>query len=545
LIALVVVLSLAGCVAIPTSGGVTDGRLIDDQGNAGIVVVPSGPRAGSTQEEVLRDFLQALRGPQGDYATARLFLSSTLSQTWDPDAGALIRTGTDTIATSGENSLSYTFTSGASVNDLGQYFEGIPATQTLDFGLIQQAGEWRINRAPDGIVLSQSSFDVAFQERSLYFFDPSHRFLVPDVRWFPSRPTAAVRVVQALLAGPSDWLAQGAVLTAFPTSTSLVSGGVRVSSGVATVDLSSEALTASPTERDWMRQQLSASLETPNVEMTVGATTMSIDGSGADRAVIDPTVDGPALVGTGSEFGFDAGTGIAPLAGLSAQVVAAGATAADLAFDKRTVAVLGPEGVFAAVLESDAPVLVDDRSGLIAPAIDPFRFVWSARGESAASLATFDIDGSRNDLQSGLPSDNRIVSLDVSRDGARVLLSLVSPVGPRLVVAAVIREDNVPVKLGPLVELAVPSGEPIDATWVDERSVAALVRVAGRSEVTLLGIGGPSAALGTLDDAVAIAGGNGVEGIRIIRSTGELWRPQGSSGWVDTGISASFLATKQ
>jgi hypothetical protein len=113
------------------------------------------------------------------------------------------------------------------------------------------------------------------------------------------------------------------------------------------------------------------------------------------------------------------------------------------------------------------------------------------------------------------------------------------------VVAAVIREDNVPVKLGPLVELAVPSGEPIDATWVDERSVAALVRVAGRSEVTLLGIGGPSAALGTLDDAVAIAGGNGVEGIRIIRSTGELWRPQGSSGWVDTGISASFLATKQ
>jgi hypothetical protein len=294
-----------------------------------------------------------------------------------------------------------------------------------------------------------------------------------------------------------------------------------------------------------MRQQLVASLETPNVEMTVGPSTVTVDGSGNGRAIVDPTPDGQALVGRGSEFGFDAGAGIASVQGLSGQVVAASANSADLASDKRSVAFRGPDGVFVAVVESDAPIRLDNRPGLIPPAIDPFRFIWSARGDSAATLTTFDIEGSRHDLQSGLPADNRIISVDISRDGTRALLSLVGPVGPRLVVAAIIREDNVPVKLGALVDLAAPSGDPIDATWVDEQSVALLSAAVNEVDVTLLEIGGPSSSLGTLSDASTIAGGIGIDGIRVLRSGGEVWRPQGSSGWVDSGITASFLATKQ
>ena len=48
-----------------------------------------------------------------------------------------------------------------------------------------------------------------------------------------------------------------------------------------------------------------------------------------------------------------------------------------------------------------------------------------------------------------------------------------------------------------------------------------------------------------VNDATTIAGGNnGVDGLRVIRTSGEVWRLQGSA-WVNTGIVASFLATKQ
>jgi len=85
------------------------------------------------------------------------------------------------------------------------------ANQTLSFSFEEQGGEWRISEAADGIVLSQTSFALAFREQALYFFDPTYRFLVPDVRWFPFRQTIPARIVRALLAGPTSWLQGGVV----------------------------------------------------------------------------------------------------------------------------------------------------------------------------------------------------------------------------------------------------------------------------------------------------------------------------------------------
>ena len=63
--------------------------------------------------------------------------------------------------------------------------------------------------------------------------------------------------------------------------------------------------------------------------------------------------------------------------------------------------------------------------------------------------------------------------------------------------------------------------------------------------ITAFEIGGPSLSLGQLDGAVTIVGGNGgTAGLRVLTNTGELWRPQGR-GWANTGISDSFLATRQ
>ena len=547
---LVVVAALSGCVGIPTSGGVQVGDVISDQSDPDFIVRPAAPRAGSTPEELLTDFMLALRGPQNDYATARLYLTNELDSRWEPDANTLVRTGIPSIAEGGtENTLTYTVTTEAQVDSSGVYTEfDAPTQSTLDFSFEQVDGEWRISEAGDGIVLSQQSFNIVFAEQPLYFFDPSHQFLVPDVRWFPSRPSTSSAVVRALLAGPSPWLQGGVVLTAFPSGTALdtstASPGVTIDSGAATVRLSNQAITASLVDRDYMTQQLSATLGTASVEMTVTGAALTTTQQGT-QAVINPRVEPRMLVGSDGAFGFDNGEGLTPIPVLSDTITGAGATQATLAADRRSAAILTPGGVYVADDNGDL-VQVDARAGLIAPSIDPFRFVWSAQGASAATLSTFEVDGTPHSVQSGLPADASIVSLDVSRDGSRLLVYLASPVGPKLIIAGIIRDaDFAPIRLGELQELPISDATPIDATWVSDRLVSALSRTSDVSPVTTFEIGGPSAPTGQLPDATAITGGTGgTDGLRVLRAAGEVWRPQGSS-WVGTGVSASFLATKQ
>lgn len=540
----VIAVALTGCVGIPTTGGVETGPVIDEQLDPDFVIDPSGPRAGSNPEEILADFMLAVRGPQNGYEIAREFLTADLSATWDPDASVTIRTGIPSVTIgAAPDTLDYGISTRAYVDADGRYFEPGAASQVLSFTFAQEKGEWRISAAPDGIVLSQSSFNVVFTESALYFFDPSYTYLVPDVRWFPSRATLPVRIVRELLDGPALWLQQGVVLSAFPISTALDTASI--DSGVATVELSTEALTASAVDRDRMRQQLSATLDVANVVMTVGGIEITAPASGV-QATKDPTVEGAALVATDTDFGFDTGDGVSPIEGLSAVVIAAGATAATLSNEQQYVAMLAPGGVYAVQKGSELGQPVDDRPGLVAPSIDPFRFVWSAQAASAATLSIFEVDGTEYPLASGPPADATVVSIDVSRDGARLLLYLSTSLGPRLAVAGIIRDQkNLPTALGPLEYLPVAASEPIDATWVDSRTVATVSRGSEIAPITLYGIGGPSEPLGQVPDATAIVGGNGgADGLRTLRSTGDVLRPQGSS-WVSTGLSARLLATKQ
>lgn len=540
-----IALLLAGCVGIPTSGGVVSGDVIDERVDPDFFVLPSGPRPGSSQEEILADFMLALRGPQSQYAIARQFLADSIADEWNPDAEAIIRTGIPTTSLGPTaDSLDYTVTSRAVIDADGRYTERPPASQTLTYSFVKQDGEWRISSAPDAIVLSQSSFDVVFTEQALYYYDPSYQFLIPDVRWFPARATVTSRIVRELLEGPAPWLQQGVVVSAFPIATSVVSS--EIASGTATVELSSEALAASPTDRDRMRQQLAASLDVANVVMTVGGLEV-VAPAGSVAAVRNPSVESAVLAGTPDAFGFDSGEGITGLGAIGEVVVAAGATAATLSNDKQAVAFLSSQGVSVVRAGSD-PVLVDSRPDLIEPSLDPFLFVWSVQASSAASLRVFEIDGTEHAVTTGLPADARIAAADVSRDGTRILLYLSTATGPQLAVAGIIRQQgtNVPTGLGELFPLPAPGGAPVDATWASDRVVATVSRGTEASPITTVEIGGPSASLSQVDDATSIVGGNGgTEGLRVLAPDGTVWQPRGNGGWVATGLTVSFLGTKQ
>lgn len=539
---------LAGCVGIPTSGGVSTGPVIDDQLDPDRVFLPSDPRPGSEPAEILDDFMQAVRGPANNYAVAQKFLTAKLAETWDPDAGVLIRQGAASTSAVSDTAFTYTVTTRATVDADGRYSEQRDAsTRTLNFEFAQENGEWRISKAEDGIVLSQSSFNSTFTEQALYFFDPSYRYLVPDVRWFPARPSTPSRVVDALLVGPASWL-QGAVNSEFPASTTTVGAvPVNISSGTATVDLSDAAASADPQARDRMRQQLAATLGTSTVVITVGGIPLAIpDATGG--ALKDPPVDGSLVIGTGEEFGYANGSAITPIPRVSDQLLQLGAVTATVGTGATTAAFLAADGAAYVVAPSGAAAgVVDPRGGLVAPSLDPLGFVWSAQAASAASLTAYEFDGTPHLVATtGLPAGARIVSLDVSRDGTRLLMYLSTDVGARLVVAGIIRSDNVPITLGEIVELPVSASEPVDATWVNERTVAVLARSGETSPVTLFEIGGPSSSLGQVAGALSIVGGNvGAQGIRLLSGDNEVWRPSGSGGWASTGVIASFLATQQ
>lgn len=538
-------LLLAGCVGIPTSGGVVAGGIIDEQVDPDVVVLPSEPRPGSTQDEILFDFLLAMRGPQSSYAIARQYLTDDFAERWNPDESAIIRTGIPVTAPGPTpDTLLYTFTSRAIVDASGLYSEPPPAQQTYEYSFVQEDGEWRISSAPNGIVLSQSSFNVVFTEQALYFFDPSYQYLVPDVRWFPARATVTSRIVRELLAGPAPWLQQGAVVSAFPLATTVEDA--EVSAGTAVVELSAEALTASPTDRDRMRQQLAASLDVTTATMTVGGVVVDVPPP-STGAVRNPSVEPAVLVGAGGAFGFETSAGIDGIPGLSAIAVAAGTTAATLSNDQQTLAMLTPAGVQLARSTANEPVLLDTRPGLVAPGLDPYRFVWSVPANDPSAVRVYGTDGTEHLVASELPTTGRVAALAVSRDGTRLLVYLETSAGPRLLVAGIIRQsDNVPLELGPLVELPVPSSTPVSAAWISDRVVATLSSGTDASPVTVVEIGGPSSPLSQVTDAIAITGGNGgIDGMRVLDADGGIWQPRGSGGWVATGLRADFLATRQ
>ncbi|MCU1424695.1 MAG: hypothetical protein JWM51_986, partial [Microbacteriaceae bacterium] len=409
--ALACALALAGCGGIPTSGAVESGPSITDDVEIDFGFAPQGPRVGSTQEEILQDFIIAATDPQSDYQVAREFLGADFEADWEPDAITTIRTDAGVVRRETDTALVYSYSSSASVNAEGIYTETEAASGSLDISFVREGDEWRISSAPDGVVLSEESFDNVFGEYALYYFDPTYQYLVPDVRWFPNRSGTPIRVAASLMRGQTNWLANGVLVSAFPPGTALGEGLVSITSSVATVDLSEEARSTSNSERERMRQQLASTLSTvSSVLLTIGGVPVETE-PGAASAVTNPPVEGAPLVLTDEGFGFFANDDITEVGQISQKIVGLGATAVTLARGKNAAAALAPGGVFAVRSGAGAPLLVDTRADLVAPSIDNSGFIWSVPASSPSSLRAFALDGTAYDVVSTLQPDARVVSL--------------------------------------------------------------------------------------------------------------------------------------
>lgn len=546
--AAVLALLLTGCASIPSSGPVQAGdpQPADTANDVDILV--QGPREGADQSEILEGFITAALNPRNNYQIAREFLTAAFADEWRADAGATIDVLADReFVTVDDTTMRVDATPAAALLENGQYEE--PDVRTpipLQYRFEQVEGEWRIASAPTGILIDQIGFTQVFREYSLYFLDPTFTYFVPDVRWFSGPESAQTSIVQAILAGPAEWLAPG-VESAFPDGVELDPAAVPVSGGIADVSLVGAAFDDLSTVQR-MQAQLDASLIGVRNIRSVDLTLNGVDPDApllSPEPVKNPRVDPRSVVFDGETFGYLAtsGEGVDPIPGLSDQVASLTPTGASLGLDAEAVAVLNADGVWV-VRSGEEPVPLDPREGLVTPTIDGQGVVWSVPRDAPDELAWYAPDGSTEQVP--VPwSGSSIAAIEVSRDSTRMAALLSDGGRTHFVVASIERAgDGRPVGLGPeVLDLADVAGTGLDVAWLDSRTVASLTGLdAGATRIVTQQLGGFANDRDGPPNGVLIDGGN--NDLRVLTAAGDLDVASGV-GWQVRAGGIRFVASQQ
>jgi hypothetical protein len=527
--ALLVPLSvLSGCASIPRTGPVVPGRAVNADPRAGIVqVVGFRPVPGATPEGIVSGFLGAAAGFGDDHEVARSYLTPQVRLAWRPDASVKIyQNGTESVqevapkpTPSTRPTPSPSEVPGGSSADVrdrvettkvvvkvpldatidrdGRYTLVAPGkTSTTPFTLTRAGGQWRISELPDGILINSIDFGVTFRPFPVYFADPTRRFLVPDIHWFPGTrdqpeslqlPTALVRV---LLQGPPRWL-KDSVVTGAPDGTRMAVAAVVVSDDVATVDLTNRVRDAGTRDRQLLASQLQATLsplQIGSVQITVHQTAFDVPaGSGGPADENDPSrPDGQPIADPQVESRpvvIDAKGRLARLNGSTPEPV-------------KDVAALAVPGVNRPAVSSDSTayaVLNGDRSRLLlqmpgakmltlvtsaaltAPSFDPQGWVWTAPGANTGFVYAGGPASAAVKVKAPWMNGLDVVGMRVSRDGTRAAVVSRSRGVAHLFLSGVQRDaDGKPESLSQPIGLFPDLRTARDVAWVDEDAVVVL-----------------------------------------------------------------------
>lgn len=556
-------LLLTACAGLPTTGPVNPGVAADEVPEGDFLYYPEGPAPDATPEQIVRGFVEAATSPAGDWATAREFLTDEFAQEWSPGTAVVIDVPSarvyDADRLESENVVSLRTQSIATVDARGSYVASVAPTQVQEYRLEQRDdGQWRIADAPAGILLDRDYFPNVYSDYALYFYDATGRFLVPDVRWYPEASMRPAKLASELLLGPSARL-QGAARTAFPEGTSLAEGGALIDDdGIADISLEGPLLTDVESERiAHMRTQLTATLAglgAQSVRLRVGTTELSAEESDPQSTRPDAR---PLILG-GAEhdgaFGFLDDGEIERIDGLSDAVEAVASDSGGpprsigVAVDRSWALVHGADGVVRAVTAEGAVHVLDDRAGLIEPAIDPDGYAWSVPESAPALLRVTGPDGAVV-LEPGFSRTEAISiasvqSIAISRDGTRMAMLITAAGGtPLALVAPVVRDgDGVPTGLGDASLLTVLDGPGVDVEWLDDSSVGIVAQDGTEREIIDQRIGGPGTRMSGPATATAIAVGTAGSPIRLLDTAGVLYARRGSA-WVESLPGVVVLAT--
>lgn len=532
LFAALALIMLTGCATIPTGLDVKSGpEIAGYQQQEVAYYTPSGPVAGATAREIVSGFLAAGTGPQNDYSVAREFLSRDFAQQWKPDTQVLIRNGAPTFREGGVGLQLVSLDVQARLDEHGRYTSYSKAdTTSLRFKLVQEDGQWRIDSAPNLTVVTPPVFQVVFKPYNVYFLDSRRTELVPDLRWFPSRTSTGTRLVNALLAGPSEYLNLG-VQSSIPDGTKLTIGAVTIQQGVAEVDFDSIALMADAIDRRLMLSQLRATL----LQLSgVSDVVLSVNSSRQDiiPAGISPQRSGAEVIAlrdavyrVGSSDALPI-AGTANLVGLSKPTMIAGAKSGNL------LAFSSPSGVEVMVgtgigVQSDR---VSDPAALAALEFDGEGLLWEIPKQSGSAVQVF--DGTNKIASLVLPVIGTRVSAALSPEGSRLAVIIQTESETRLEVFTINRDvRNLPSAINPGTIIQTSLVDPVSLTWQTPVTLRILeTNTQGRSALSDYPLFGPKVSLpAPLVPGVKVVAGQAAGSSYLLAQNGELWNLAGGS----------------
>lgn len=533
---------LAACGDLPTSGPVNAGQTVAADGADSIpVFFPDAPVKDATPQQIVEGFIAAGSGTSGNWETARMYLAPGYKD-WNPREGVVVAVpGQRSLEETTTGEFTLTVTPVATVDATG-----VMTTESSDlqlpYSVAQQAdGQWRITQAPQGIVLDRNRFTAVFGSYDLAFFDSTWTYLVPDRRWFPKQ-YATTMISSALVdGGPSPWL-EGAVATAFTDAARLATPSVPTRSNVAAVSLQEGARALDATVLNRMQTQLQASLAqagVDDVDMLVDDQVLAA----SPVAVRSTRVDSRPLVLTDTSFGFLSDEAVDELPNLGAAIAKVQPVDVETNGDRTAAAVRDAIGDVYRVQAAGAQLL-DERSDLVAPSIDPEGYVWTVPAGSPAAVRAYAFDGSAVQIPDAWAGATEIVQQRVSRDGTRVAAIVRDAGGYALWVAGILRDrDGAPTGLGQRRVVSSLSGAASSLTWVDGSSLAFLTDRGDDRSLDTQPIGGFGVTQRAPGGVTTVSGGTAA-GLYLLDSAGALFTQRGAN-WQQQSTGIHVLAVQQ
>jgi hypothetical protein len=190
------------------------------------------------------------------------------------------------------------------------------------------------------------------------------------------------------------------------------------------------------------------------------------------------------------------------------------------------------------------PLLLDRRSGLVAPGIDTHGYVWTVSASSPAAVHAYSPAGKPISVAGAWPEASHITAMALSRDGTRLAAIVTVGGQPQVEVAGIVRgTDGAPQNLGQPMVLGSLPGNGLDLTWLDDTTVGVLGHDSAGITVIAQTVGGPSTETAGPSGATTIAGSTGTV-VRVRSADGTLYSQRGSN-WELATEGIQLLGTVQ
>ncbi|MGP5121735.1 LpqB family beta-propeller domain-containing protein [Glutamicibacter ardleyensis] len=477
-------LVLAGCATIPRNSMVQQIEAESNQEESQPFRFDAqGPTEGSDARRIVEGFVEAGRSVLEDYALSREFMTPELGADWRGDSRTLIYEAMNVLTGADSNRYTIQLEISGEIDAMGVYTqEPEHSTRAVDVEVTKVEDQWRISKAPDGIMLESSSFSKIFSPQTIYFYDSSFNYLVPDVRWFTSGAGTTTSMVEALLAGPAPYL-QNAVVSAFSPASTLVRSAVPVQDGVATVDLSAESIRESSDRAKQLMQQqveqtLTALSSVSTVRMLQEETEVTLGAPAANfvTAQINPSTPDTLIAISNESLVYVKGRSIIPVGGVPDISAYHPRNPAMSAVGNRYAFLNGKSTQLMTINESGRVGLAATGGALIRPSIDVAGWTWTADNAAEHPLLVVPEDvagqGEARPISVSWLEDTKVTSLSISRDGARALIVAEKNNESTVYIAGIVRDaDGVPRGLSDEPMKVYPSVPVSTAVWDSDRSI--------------------------------------------------------------------------